>query len=98
MITPPVMTCHPIRYCGCFAKSLRGRTYRSVVHVVRRDGQVVWQGEDDADEERPDDAVDVRRPAEEAVAHVERTWLEVHLGVVPERPSPAVHENLDRQR
>lgn len=64
-------------------------TYRSVVHRLACHGQDGGEREDDADEQRPEDAVQVRKPADEAVAHVERPGHELDLGVVPV-PPPAV--------
>ena len=59
-----------------------GRDDRRVVHRVRRHGQNRQQRKDDRDEEGPDDAADVHRPAGPAVAEVERARVELHLRVV----------------
>lgn len=62
-------------------------THRSVVHILRIDGQIIRHRKDDAHEQRPQYTVDVRRPSEDAVAHVERARLEVDLGVVSVEPT-----------
>jgi len=59
-----------------------GRDDRRVVHRVGRHGQNRRQRKDDRDEEGPRDAADVDRPAEPAIAEVERARVELYLGVV----------------
>ena len=83
MTTPPVMAyAHSIVRCRPEVAQ-RIQTYGCVVHIDGGDGEVVGEREDDDDKERPQYAVHIRRPAKEAIAHIERTRLEDHLWVVP---------------
>ena len=63
------------------------RTHRSVVHRACVDRKQRREREDDAREERPQDAVHVGEPAEHPVTHVERPGRELDLGVVPVPPT-----------
>ena len=61
-------------------------TYSSVVHGSRVDRQLRRKRENDAHEQRPQDAVHVRDPSDDAVAHVKRPRSELDLRMVPVPP------------
>ncbi len=76
-------------------RTVRTRANGSIVHRLRSDGQDGREREDDADEERPQYAVHVRCPSEEAVAHIERPGHELNFGMIP---VPSAAEDRDDVR
>ena len=75
-MTPPVMGCNPRKTLSDQAYKDRlseEQTYSSVVHSGRVDRKHRGECEDDAHEERPQDAVHIRNPTDDPVTHVE--WV-----------------------
>ena len=58
-----------------------------IVHVVGGNGKVSGEREYDAYEDRPHDTDEVTRPPEDAISHIEWTWLEYDVGVGMVKPS-----------
>lgn len=62
--------------------------YRGVVHIASSDRKHGREREDDDNETCPGNADPVRSLADDTIAHVERSRLELHFGMVLEHPSP----------
>ena len=81
---------HDILSGRAYAGILLGKqTYGGIVHRDCVDGKHSGKRENDTHEARPEDAVHVRDPADDAVTHIEWPRRELDLGVVPVPPAAA---------